>query len=180
MQFGKRVILGLTLTIAVLTGAAGCKAKRRIRVETVEEESGPIASYVRMSEPKTAVQLVRGFYGLEQGAWRWTKSQFSVTLRPPAEAAQKGAQLEMKMTVPDAVISKLTETSLHCTVNGHVVEPEKITKAGELLYHRDIPGSALNTESVTFDFHLDKFLAAGQVEERELGIIVTTVGLIKK
>jgi hypothetical protein len=38
----------------------------------------------------------------------------------------------------------------------------------------------LNAPGVTFDFALDKFLAAGQVEQRELGIIVTTIGLLEK
>ena len=81
---------------------------------------------------------------------------------------------------PDAVISKVHETSLHCTVNGQALEPEKIDKAGDFLYKRDIAASALAGDAVTLDFHLDKFLAAGQVEERELGMIVLSVGLFKK
>ena len=180
MRFGKRACLGLMMTMAMAGLGGSCKAKRRVRVETVEEEAGPMASFIRMSEPKTAVQLVRGFYGLEQGAWRWTKGEFSVTVRPPAAAAQNGARLEAKITVPEAIIVKLGQTTLHCVVNGHVVEPEKIEKAGDLIYKRDIPASVLGGEAVTFDFRLDKFLAAGQVEERELGLIVTTVGLLKK
>ena len=180
MQFGIRAWTSLAMAAALLTAGAGCKARRRVRVETVEEEAGPMASFVKMSEPKTAVQLVRGFYSLENGAWRWTKSAFSVTVRPPAGAAQNGARLEVKATMPDAVISKVHETSLHCTVNGQALEPEKIDKAGDFLYKRDIAASALAGDAVTLDFHLDKFLAAGQVEERELGMIVLSVGLFKK
>ena len=180
MRFGIRTWFGLMMIAAVSTAGSGCKAKRRVRVETVEEESGPLASFVRMSEPKTSVQLVKGFYALEQGAWRWSKSEFSVTLRPPAGAAQNGARLEMKLTMPEAVIAKIHETNLLCTINGHTPEPEKINKAGDLIYKRDIPASALTGEAVTLDFKLDKFLAAGQVEERELGLIVLSVGLFKK
>ncbi len=180
MRFGKCVCLGLTAVIAMAVVGGSCKAKRRVRVETVEEEAGPLAGFIRLSEPKTAAQLVRGFYSLEQGAWRWTKREFSVTLRPPAGAAQNGARLEAKITVPEGVIAKLGHTNLFCTVNGHVVEPEKFDKAGEFIYKRDIPASALSGEAVTLDFQLDKFLAAGQVEERELGLIVTTLGLLKK
>ena len=180
MQNGSRAWIGLAVALALAASTGGCKAKRRIRVDTVEEEAGPLAGTVRMSEPRTAVQLVRGFYALEQGAWRWTKSQFSVTLRPPANAAQNGARLEMKITMPEAVLAKVQSTSLFCTVNGQALEPEKIAKAGDLLYQRDVPGSALTGDAVTFDFHVDKFLAAGQVEERELALIVLSVGLVKK
>ncbi len=180
MQIGFRAWTGLVLAVAMTTAGASCKAKRRVRVDTVEDEAGPLASVVRMSEPKTAVQLVRGFYALEQGAWRWTKSQFSVTLRPPSGVAQNGARVEMKLTVPEAVIAKVPVMTLFCTVNGQALEPEKITKAGDLLYQRDVGGSALTGEAVTFDFHVDKFLAAGQVEERELALIVLSIGLVKK
>jgi hypothetical protein len=180
MRFGIRALFGLTMIAAISIAGGSCKAKRRVRVETVEEDAGPLASFVRTGEPKTAVQLVRGFYALESGAWRWTKSEFSVTLRPPAGAEQNGARLEIKLTVPEAVIAKIPETNLLCTVNGHAVEPEKINKAGDLLVKRDIPASALTGDAVTFDFRVDKFLAAGQVEERELGLIVLSVGLLKK
>jgi hypothetical protein len=180
MKFGPRAWIGLAMALMLVTATEGCKAKRRTRVDTVEEEAGPLASFIKMSEPKTAVQLVRGFYSLEQGAWRWTKSEFSVTLRPPAGSTQNGARLEMKLVVPESVLAKIQDTTLFCTVNGQVLEPEKITKAGELLYKRDVAGSALSGDAVTLDFKLEKFLTAGQVEERELGVIVMSVGLLKK
>lgn len=175
---------GLRLTslvvLAVLAAESGCKARRRVRAETVEEESGPLASMVRMNDPKTAVQLVRGFYSVEQGAWRWTKGQFTVTLHPPAGSAQSGARLEMKITIPEAVMDKVKETTLSATVSGQVLEPEKISKSGELLYQRDVPASVLGGDAATFDFQFDKFLAAGQIEERELAAIVSSVGLVRK
>lgn len=180
MSFRARACLSLILAFSFTFATAGCKAKRRVRVETVEEEAGPLVSFVKMSEPKTAVQLVRGFYSLEAGAWRWTKGQFSLTLRTPAGAAQNGARLELKGVLPDAVISRVHETTLECVINGQAIEPLKLTKEGEFLLTRDVPASALSADSVTLDFRLDKFLAAGQVEERELGIIVLSVGLFKK
>jgi hypothetical protein len=180
MKIRWRVGLHLAMALTLAMAAGSCKAKRRVRVDTVEEESGPLASVVRMSEPKTAVQLVRGFYALESGAWRWTKSQFSVTLRPPAGAAQNGAKLEMKMTTPEAVLAKIQTMTLFCTVNGQALDPEKIGKAGDLTYRREVSATALTGDAATFDFHFDKFLAAGQVEERELAAIVLSVGLYKK
>ncbi|MBM3796300.1 MAG: hypothetical protein FJW31_20065 [Acidobacteria bacterium] len=170
------------VAIELLTGTlAGCKAKRRTRVETVEEEAGPLASVVKMSDPRTAVQLVRGFYGLEQGAWRWTKSEFSVTLRPPNGSAQAGARLEIHLTVPEAVLAKVGgSTALSCTVGGQALEPKTYSKAGDFAYARDVSPSVLTADAASFDCKVSKFLAAGQVEERELALIVLEAGLVKK
>ena len=169
------------LAVCALLLGEGCKAKRRTRVETVEEEGGPLASVVKMSEPRTAVQLVRGFYGLEQGAWRWTKSEFSITLRPPTGSAQSGARLELNLTVPEAVLAKVGgSTSLACTVSGQALEPETYSKPGDFTYTRDVSPSVLTADAASFDCKVSKFLAAGQVEERELALIVLGAGLVKK
>src|SRR5271157_2393710 len=64
----------------------------------------PLQSTLNMSDPRIAGQLVDGFYGVEAGAWRWTARQFSVKLRNPEGAAQKGGTLRLVLTVPPAVI----------------------------------------------------------------------------
>jgi hypothetical protein len=48
------------------------------------------------------------------------------------------------------------------------------------MYRREVPASALQGEAVTVDFSCDKFLAAGQVESRELALIVHLIGLEAK
>lgn len=126
------------------------------------------------------MQLVRGFYALEGGAWRWTMGRFTVTLRPPTGSAAKGARLEVKLAVPETVLNKVGPVSLSATVGGLAIEPQTFSTAGDHTYTRDVPASALTGEAATFDFALDKYLAAGVVEQRELGIIVSSVGLTAK
>ena len=57
-------------------------------------------SVLNMGDPKVEPQLVTGFYGVEAGAWRWTAKQFTVALRPPFGAAQKGAKLHREADRP--------------------------------------------------------------------------------
>jgi hypothetical protein len=133
-----------------------------------------------MGDPKVEPQLVTGFYGVEAGAWRWAGKQFTVTLRPPFGASQKGGKLTVKVAVPQVTIDKLKTISLSATVGDSALPPETYTTAGEFFYVRDVPASALTGESVRVDFQLDKAMAPAPPDIRELGIIVHTIGLESK
>lgn len=168
------------LSAALLLTNAGCKRHKKPKVETVEEAAPAMASMVNVADPRTSTQLLKGFYDIEQNAWRWTMKKFSVTLRPPLNAPQHGASLVVKFAIPDAVMSRLKSMTLSATVNGASIAPETYTTAGDHTYSKDVPASALNTDAVTADFTLDKALPSGTVDERELGIVVTSIGFEAK
>jgi hypothetical protein len=115
---------------------------------------------------------------VEANAWRWTQGQFAVTLRPPARAAQQGAVLELHLTVPRPSIEKLQRLSLSATVAGTALTPETYTKAGDYIYRRDVPANLLAGDTVRIDFQLDKTMPPGAVDKRELGIVVSSAGLV--
>jgi hypothetical protein len=163
--------------LAVCLLLTGCKHRdRKIRVQQTEEDAVGLASMIHMSDPRAAPQLLKGFHGIEEQSWRWTMGQFSVALRPPRNAALKGATLHFKFTVPEAVIAKVKTVSLSASVNGTALSPETYTQAGQFDYSRDVDGKLLAGEGVNVEFTLDKFLPAGTVETRELGVIATSVG----
>ena len=168
-----RRLIALFGLILVL-GSLSCRRSRRTRVDTVEEEQGALASTVHAADPRHAVQLLRGFYDVEQGAWRWTQGKFAVTLRTPSRT---GAALTVKFSLPDAVMSRVHATELTAKIGDFVIEPQKFDKPGDYTYTRDLPASALNADSVTIEFAWTKFLAAGEVEARELASVVSSVGL---
>lgn len=135
---------------------------------------------VHAADPRTATQLVRGFHGVEQNAWRWTSGAFAVVLRPPAGAAQKGATLQLKFVAPGVIMDKLKPITLSAAVDGQKLAPETYDKAGEYSYSRDVPASALARDKVTVEFTLDKFLPASAQDARDLGVIMTLVGFEAK
>lgn len=167
--------LGLTLILA----PAGCKSKK-VKVQSTEEEAPRMASAVSMGDPKAETQLVTGFYGVEAGAWRWTAKQFTLVLRPPTGAAEKGGKLQLKLTVPPVVTEKLKTVSLSATANGAPLSPESYTQPGDYVYTREIPASALTGESVKIDFQLDKAIPPSGGDLRELGMIVLNASLESK
>ncbi len=84
------------------------------------------------------------------------------------------------LNIPDVVVQQLGAVTLSATVGQSPLAPEKYTKAGNYVYARDVPASALVGDNVTIDFALDKAIPAGKIETRELGLIVTSVGLVTK
>jgi hypothetical protein len=166
------VMVGLVMVVAL----AGCK-KNKHAVQYVEEGASQLASAVHVADPRTAIQLLRGFHDVENNAWRWTGPKFAVALRPPKEVPAEGVKLYLEYAVPELFLQKVPQTTLTVMVNGKALEPEVINKAGNKRMERVVPGAMLVGDVVTVDFALDKFLAAGEVDQRELGLIVSEVGL---
>jgi hypothetical protein len=124
-------------------------------------------------------QLIRGFHPAEQG-WRWTQSEFAVALRPPRKAPE-GTVLSVKYSLPDAVLAQLKETTLDISVEGIPLPPEKISKSGLQEVRRDVPAEVLKGKSgVNVEFKVHPFTPPGEVDRRELGVILHSVGLVKK
>src|SRR3954468_21000808 len=85
--------------LALVLAPMGCKRKK-VRVGATDEETPKMQSVLHMGDTRIEPQLIKGFHGIEAAAWRWTKKQFTVALRPPFGASQKGAKLTVKLTVP--------------------------------------------------------------------------------
>jgi hypothetical protein len=157
----------VTLALAPL----GCKRKK------AGNEAPRMASTIHMGDPRTATQLIIGFYGIEQNAWRWTARRFSLVLRPPQGAAQKGAFLEVRLTVPPVIIEKLKTISLSAIIDGDTLPPETYTQAGDYTFSREVPPALLAGESVRVDFRLDKSMPPSGADLRDLGVVVLSAGL---
>jgi len=176
LRLSGRLILSVTLAAAISLTPA-CKRKKTLTVELTDEGAGPLASTVHTADPKTAVQLTKGFHAVEQNSWRWTKGQFSVALQTPPTAPTKGGVLTLKFAIPEPVIEKLQSIEISAVLNGTPLPKQKFDKAGEHEYTVKVPPKALSSEVVSVDFSLSKFLPAGSVDLRELGVVVKTISL---
>ncbi len=168
--------LSLTLiVIPLLLVGTGCKRRHRSSGQTQL-----LASTIYAGDPNVAAHFAKGFYDVEEGAWRWTGKEFAVDLSAPLHSDQKGAQLVMKLAVPDAVIQKLGSVQLSAAIQGFKLDPQLYTKPGQYTYTRDVPSDKLQNDVVRIDFALDHTLPPTETDRRELGIIVSEVGLVAK
>ena len=165
------------VTIMALIGIACQGGHSGPTVQNAEPDThSQMASNVLMGDPKAGAQLLSGFYGIENSAWRWTAGRFSVQLRTPPGAAQMGGLLSLSFTIPDVTIRKLHHVKITASINGMVLKSSEFDTAGAYVFSTDVPASMLAADSVKVDFVLDRSLSPG-VDKRELGIIATSVGI---
>ena len=177
----RRTSIAVLFSIAIAgTGwfLVGCRPAETPAVsENAPEVVTELKSTIEMGDPEAAAQLLSGFYEVEGGSWRWTMSRFSVILAAPKGAADKGAELVLHFTIPQAVIDKLGPITLSAQAGEMALPPETCTRAGDYVYQRKLPATAVAGEAVTVTFSLDKFLPPTKTDRRELGVIVTSIGL---
>ncbi|HTQ54984.1 MAG TPA: hypothetical protein VMI94_11025 [Bryobacteraceae bacterium] len=180
MNLGKSGTAGAALLIlGLIFIPTACKRHRRVTVQTVEEAPA-LASVVATADSQAATQLVSGFYGIEQNAWRWTAGKFAVVLRPPRSASTRGATLQLKFALPEVAMAKMKGVTLSASVNGTALPPETYTHAGPYTYARDVPAALLGGEIARCDFSLDKTVPPTASDRRELGFVVSLIGLQAK
>jgi hypothetical protein len=152
---------------------AGCKRQAN---QTNAEQAAELVTGFAMSDPQAEAQMTHGFHALENG-WRWVASKFGVTLASPGNSP---TQLELKFALPPAVSDRLGAVTLSATVNGNALAPQTYSEPGNQTYVRDLPAGTFGPGPVTVEFSTDKALPPGNVDIRELALIVTHVGLAAK
>jgi hypothetical protein len=168
----RSIYLTLTLLLLpLLLVSGGCRRKHK---------AGEIASTISASDPNVAGHFTSGFYDTEAGAWRWTNKEFAVTLNPPPHASERGANLVMHLVIPAPVIEHSQFVELSSSIGGLKLAPQVFAKEGNYTYTRDVPADKLQGPEVRIDFAVDHAFQAAPPDIRQLGIIVTEVGLVAK
>jgi hypothetical protein len=169
--------LYLTLGLAsLLLVTGGCKRRHRDSAQSAQL----LASTIYAGDPNAASHFVSGFYDIEEKSWRWTGKDFAVNLSPPLHASQRGAQLILHLAVPDAIIQSLKSVQLSASVQGLKLDPQTFDKPGQYTYVRDVPADKLQSDVARVDFSLDHTMPAAKPDIRQLGVIVSEVGLVAK
>ena len=168
------------LTAAVLLLAAcGC-SRYRPPIQTDETQNRPVASAIEMADKQHEFQLLSGFHQVEDWSWRWTKGRFALALRPPPSAAQRGARLELALTLPEALTSRRRSIAISGSADGVPLAPQKFSQSGDALYSAEVPLAVLASGPVKFEFAVAGFFRAGEVDGRELGVIVRRAALVAR
>lgn len=154
----------LLLSVLMFT-AAGCR------------KPGP-QNVIRMADLHTQKQLLKGFYQLEAGAWRWTDKDFSVMLKVPEDASKNGGVLTLQGSLPPESVQN-GPLAVSCEIGGQALEKKSFSKPGEIIYRVDVPASVLARPLVAADFGLSSTHRVPG-DARNLGVIATVIGLRAK
>lgn len=133
-----------------------------------------------MSATSSEVQLISGFYGLENKKWRWVARRFAVVLRPPPGSERDGAILRVQLFLPEPQIQKLGPMTLSADVGDAELQSETFAKGGIYWYTQDVPAALLRAELIPVVFSFDKAMPPSLTDGRELAAVVTQVSLDRK
>ena len=86
----------------------------------------------------------------------------------------------MSFSIPDVVLQRLGPVTISAQVNGVDAARQTFSQPGGATYMTVLPPQGLGAELVAVDFSLDKTLPPTPQDGRELGIIVSTIGLTSK
>ena len=167
------------LIAALCAVTVACKSITPIRLEPTIEDAGALPSAIRISDPKSTPQLLRGFYELQAGAWRWAEPHFAVDLGTPAGAATRGARLVLDFNLPEPSIAALKTVTVAAQAGSLPLPPQTYTTAGLHQYQPEVPAEAFVKDEITIGFSVDKFLTPPD-DGRNLALVVTAISLESK
>jgi hypothetical protein len=135
------------------------------------------ANSVNMADPAQAAQLLNGFYGIEGEKSRWTAKNFSVLLKTPPGSERNGAELALKLYIPDVQIRSLGAMTLSADAGGHELPSRTFIQSNEYSYSAHVAAEALGSGFAVVNFRLNKSAVGLNGDARELGVVVTAVSL---
>ncbi|HEX4274569.1 MAG TPA: hypothetical protein VHZ74_04410 [Bryobacteraceae bacterium] len=136
-----------------------------------------LSSSIQMADASTARQLLSGFGGVEEGAWRWSAQHFSAALQRPSGAAASGARLTLRLFIPENQIRDLGPMTLTAYVNGHSLGEQRYSSAGDAVYTRGVSSEYLRSPLAVVAFAFDKARSPSTRDDRELAAIAKSVSL---
>lgn len=165
------------ICLALASFEAGCRNSDNIQLEATDESVPVLLPAITAGDPQTAVQLLRGFHGVEEKIWRWTMGRFSIALLPPPNPAGRGGVLDIRISVPQAVLDRSKTITLSASVHEIPLKAQQYDAPGKYTFSTDIPPALLGGKAIGVDFAVDPYLPAGLVDARELGVIFLSADL---
>jgi tRNA (mo5U34)-methyltransferase len=143
----------------------------KLRSDPVSLKSDERAFYLLRSHYGLAhLNLIAGWHATEQRGWRWTAREFSIGLPEDAESYDR---LTMEVFIPAVLIERLGHLTLRATFEGRELRPALFDKPGTHSFVRRLRKSSEGERIVHFS--LDRALRPGDLDSRELGIIVASI-----
>jgi hypothetical protein len=138
------------------------------RVEPVEfrERRGAVFAELWRVPAGRLIELLEGFHSVEPGGWRWTRKSFSLAVNAGAAGDRT---IEGVFFFPEVLVSRLGPVTMTASSAGKLIGSKTVSKAGDFRFVAPLPAS--EGRAIRLEFRLDKALAPGVADARELGVI---------
>ena len=133
-------------------------------------------SYLKLADVRTKAQLRSGWYGIEDGGWRWMSKQAAAVLRVPADAAPV---FEVHLFFPPDYQQRAGgPVTLSVLLDGRPLTHETYSQPGGYSLSIAVPRNRLTAPDATVALQLNRAMPPGGNEKRELGAVVSGFGFV--
>jgi tRNA (mo5U34)-methyltransferase len=124
----------------------------------------------RFPDAPPDLELLSGWYGVEQGSWRWTSDRFSARILSPGSQAHT---LVMRFFLPESGFTGGRHYQLHVAVEGREVAVQNYDSPGQKTLRVPIGKAPAAGEPLMIECSLDPPQPPAAGDPRVLGLIVT-------
>jgi len=144
--------------------------------ESAVPHDEPVLSYLHTGDLRSRPQLLSGWYGIEDGAWRWMAQEASAVLKaPPGVPPDFELQLYFP---PDFMRRAGGPVSVAVTLEGRPLTQESYSEPGAYRLRKTVPRELLVSPAVHVAIQLSRAMPPAGAEQRELGAVVQGLGFV--
>lgn len=167
----------ISATLALLLSAAACKKPKDATnpVAPIATAERPAYSYAQANDIRVAPQFVKGWYGVEDGAWRWMAKESVTVLKSPKTFP---AQFEVRFTLPKGTMTTVGgPVTFTVLIDDKPLAEETYTQDGNYILQKNVPPGMVGPDPLHVTLRVNKTKApvpGGDV--RELGAVIEGLG----
>jgi hypothetical protein len=136
----------------------------------------PGLSYLNLGDIRSKAQLRAGWYGIEDGGWRWMSKRAEAVLRVPADVAPG---FEIQLFFPPGFMQRAGgPITLSVLLDGHPLARETYREPGGYRLAHTVTRELLTRPTTLVTLQLDRTVPPGESDRRELGTVVSRLGFV--
>src|SRR5436190_9768516 len=116
--------------------------------------AAPQYAYAQTNDLRVAGQLSKGWYQVEDGAWRWMAKEAEATLKNPQTFP---SQFEVRLSLPKGTMAAVGgPVTLSVLLNGKPLGEETYAKDGAYHFEKTVQPGMLGPEPITVTMKVNK------------------------
>jgi len=134
-------------------------------------------SYINTGDVRAKPQLISGWHGIEDGAWRWAAREAQAVLATPRDLP---VNFEMRLYFPDEHMQRVGgPVTVAVLLDGKPFVQETYPAPGPRTILKPVPAGSLSKPATSVTIRLDRAVGPSDADRRELGVVVQGFGFQK-